>query len=728
MPEQTQTPAPPVAAKVPVERTHHGDTVVDPYEWLRDKDSPETRAYLEAENAYTEARTDHLAGLREQIFSEIKAHTQETDLSVPSRIGDHWYYGRSVEGKEYGISCRCPVDGPDDWDPPKLDAETDVPGEEVLLDCNELAEGHEFFSLGAASVSPDGTLLAFSTDTVGDERFLLRVKDLRTGELLPDEIPNTLHGATWDLAGTVLFYSTVDESWRPDKIWRHRLGTAVGDDEVVYHETDERFWATVGRTRSDRFLMIGVGSKTTTEYRVLEADDPHGTFRVVAPRRPGVEYTLEHAVVGGQDVFLVLHNDGAQNFALDVAPVDATDHQQWRPLLPHDPAVRLEDVDAFAGHLVVSQRSNGLTQLRIIGLPASAAVQDGTVVGLGDDYLVPFEHPLYTVGTAGNPEFAQPTVRLGYTTLATPAAVYDFDVTTRELTLLKQTPVLGDFDPDDYEQFREWATAEDGTRVPISVVVRKGEREQGPMPFLLYGYGSYEASMDPWFSVARLSLLDRGIGFAIAHVRGGGEMGRRWYDEGKMLHKRNTFTDFVAAARHLAEAGWTTPDRLVAEGASAGGLLMGAVANLAPDAFTGIVANVAFVDALTSILDPSLPLTVIEWEEWGNPLHDPEAYAYMKSYSPYENVTAQQYPAILAETSLNDTRVLYVEPAKWIARLRDVATGEKDFLLKTEMSAGHGGVSGRYRAWRDRAFSYAWIIDRLGCAERRPSGAGAGGS
>ncbi|HET9861717.1 MAG TPA: S9 family peptidase [Nocardioidaceae bacterium] len=704
MPEQI---TPPVARKIPTKRTHHGDTFVDDYEWLRDKESPETIAHLEAENAYTEVRTAHLADLRDAIFGEIKSRTKETDLSVPSRIGSYWYYGRSIEGKQYGVSCRCPVDGPDDWDPPKLDAEIDVPGEEVLLDSNELAEGHEFFSLGAASVSPDGNLLAFSTDTVGDERFLLQVKDLRTGELLPDQIPNTLHGATWDLDATMLFYSTVDESWRPDKIWRHRLGTDVAEDVLVFHEPDERFWSSIGRTRSDKYLMIAVGSKTTTEYRVLEADDPTGEFRMVAPRRQGVEYNLEHAVIAGEDCFLVLHNDGAENFALAKAPVDATGHEQWEPVLAHDPAIRLEDVDAFAGHLVVSQRSDGLTQLRIINLTGS---------GLGDDYLVEFEHPIYTVGASGNPEFTQPTVRLGYTTMATPPGVYDFDVTTRELTLLKETPVLGDFDPERYEQHREWATAPDGTRVPISIVCRTGLREQGPMPMVLYGYGSYEASIDPYFSIARLSLLDRGIGFAIAHVRGGGEMGRRWYDQGKMLHKRNTFTDFVACARHLADTGWTRPDRLVAEGASAGGLLMGAVANLAPEAFTGIVANVAFVDALTSILDPSLPLTVIEWEEWGNPLEDPEVYAYMKSYTPYENVEAKQYPAILAETSLNDTRVLYVEPAKWIARLREVASGEKDFLLKTEMAAGHGGVSGRYNAWKDRAFSYAWIIDRLGKA------------
>jgi oligopeptidase B len=707
--------APPTARRVPHERTHHGDTVVDDYEWLRDSEAPETLAYLEAENAWTEQRTAALEKLREQVFDEIRAHTQETDLSVPYRIGDWWYYGRSHEDKQYGASCRCPVRGPDDWTPPKLEADVEVPGEQVLVDADELAEGHDFFSLGGVSVSPDGGLLAFSTDVVGNERYLLRVKDLRTGELLPDEIPNTLGGGTWDHAGTTLFYTTPDDAWRPDKVWRHVLGTPVEDDVVVHHEADERFWTGVGRTRSHRYLVRASGSRTTSEYAILDADDPTGEFRVVAPRRDGVEYSVEHAVVGGRDVLLVLHNDGALNYELATAPVDATSHEQWQPLLAHDPAVRLEDVDAFAGHLVVSQRSRGVTELRVLTLDDSAAN------GIGDDFLVEFDEEVHTVGASANPEFAQPTVRLGFVTLADPAAVYDFDVATRELTLLKRSPVLPapdgtPFERSRYTQSREWAVAEDGTRVPISIVVPADAPRDGSMPMVLYGYGSYESSMDPSFSVARLSLLDRGIGYAIAHVRGGGEMGRQWYDDGKMTHKRNTFTDFVACARHLAEQGWTSPDRLAAEGASAGGLLMGAVANMAPDAFTAILAGVPFVDALTTILDPSLPLTVIEWDEWGNPLDDAEAYAYMKSYSPYENVADQRYPAILAETSLHDTRVLYVEPAKWVAKLRatvsDRATSD-DILLRTKMSAGHGGVSGRHNAWRDRAFALAWLIDRL---------------
>ena len=683
--------------------------MVDHYEWLRNPESRETIAYLEAENAYTEARTDHLEKLREEIFSEIRAHTQETDLSVPYRIGDWWYYGRSHEDKQYGSSCRCPASGPDDWTPPELQPDVQVPGEQVLIDADELAAGHEFFSLGGVAVSPDGNLLAFSTDVVGNERYLLQVKDLRTGELLPDRVPNTMGGGTWDRRGTTLFYSTPDEAWRPDRIWRHVLGTPVEEDVVVHHETDERFWTGLGRTRSDRFLMRVSESKTTSEYAVLDADDPTGEFRVVAPRREGVEYSLEHAVIGGRDRFLVLHNDGAENYALASAPVDATSHTQWEPLLPHDPAVRLEDVDAFAGHLVIGQRSDGLTQLRILPLDDD---------GIADDFLVEFDQEVRTVGAGGNPEFGQPRVRLGYVTLAEPSAVYDFDVASRELTLLRRTPVLPGpdgtpFDPARYTQAREWAVAEDGTRVPISIVAPADAPRDGSMPMVLYGYGSYEASMDPSFSISRLSLLDRGIGFAIAHVRGGGEMGRHWYDDGKLLRKKNTFTDFVACARHLTAEGWTSADRLAAEGASAGGLLMGVVANTDPDAFAAVVATVPFVDNLTTILDPSLPLTVMEWEEWGNPLEDPEVYAYMKSYAPYENVGAHAYPAILAETSLNDTRVLFVEPAKWVAKLRATAPESDDILLKTKMSAGHGGVSGRHNSWRDRAFGLAWLVDRL---------------
>lgn len=712
---------PPTAERRPTTAEHHGHTRVDDYEWLRDKDSAEVVSYLEAENVYTRERTAHLADLRQAIFEEIKARTLETDLSVPTRNRGFWYYGRSFEGKEYGASCRVPVADADDWTPPKpaeaaRPDEPALPGEQVLLDLDALAEGHDFFSLGGSSVSPDGTLLAYSTDVVGDERFTIRVKSLDTGELLPDEITGVLGGATWDRTGESFYYTTVDESWRADKIWHHRLGTTQAEDELVHHEQDGRFWVGVGRTRTDRFIVIAAGSKSTSEYRYLDAEDPDAGWQVFAERREGLEYSLEHAVIGGEDVFLVLHNDAGPDFELGTAPIAPTPAEQWRPLIAHDPAVRLEDVDAFAGHLVVHQRSEGLTQLRILELADD---------GVGDDYLVEFDQEIYTVGSSGNPGFAQPVVRLGYTSMAVPSSVYDYDVRTRELTLLRRAPVLGGYDPADYEEHRLWATADDGERVPISIVAKRGAREDvgggtGPVPVLLYGYGAYETSMDPYFSIARLSLLDRGAAFAIAHVRGGGEMGRRWYDDGKLMRKQNTFSDFIACARHLVDTGWTTADRLIAEGGSAGGLLMGAVANQAPELFGGIVAQVPFVDALTTMLDASLPLTVPEYDEWGNPEEDPAVYEYMASYAPYDNVGAIDYPPILAETSLNDTRVLYVEPAKWIARLRASAVGRRDFLLRTEMAAGHGGVSGRYKAWHDRAFALAWMLDRMGLADRRP--------
>ncbi|MEV0111404.1 S9 family peptidase [Nocardia sp. NPDC050799] len=707
----------PTAKTVPFERVHHGDRFVDEYEWLRDKEDPEVIAHLEAENAYTEARTAHLAPLREKIFDEIKNRTQETDLSVPTRLGEYWYYSRSYEGKQYGVHCRCPIDanaaGIDAWTPPQLEAGTEIPGEQVLLDSNVLAEGHDFFALGAFSVSHDGNLLAFSVDTAGDERYTLRFMDLRTGELLGDEIPRTAPGATWSLDGSHVFYQTVDESWRPDTVWRHRLGDTSAVDVRVFHEPDERYWVSVGATRSEKYLMIWVGSKITTEGRVLESDDPTGEFRVLLPRRAGVEYSAEHAVVAGEDRFLILHNDvvdgvKAENFVLAEAPVD--DPSRLRTLIGHRDDVRLEDIDAFSGQLVLSYRREALPRVAVWPLTAD---------GYGELRELEFELELYSAGLGSCPEWDQPTLRLGLTSFITPTQVFDYVVETGALLLRKEQPVLGGYDANDYVQHRDWAVAADGTRIPISIVARRDtDRATGPKPLLLYGYGSYEASIDPGFSVSRLSLLDRGMVFAIAHVRGGGEMGRLWYENGKTLTKKNTFTDFVSCAQHLVDNGITAPDRLIADGGSAGGLLVGAVANIAPELFAGVLANVPFVDPLTSILDPSLPLTVIEWDEWGNPLADKDVYEYMKSYSPYENVAARDYPAILAITSINDTRVLYVEPAKWVAKLRATKTGASPLLLKTEMSAGHGGVSGRYEKWREVAFEYAWVLDTVGLGEK----------
>ena len=516
--------------------------------------------------------------------------------------------------------------------------------------------------------------------------------------------------------GRDVYYCTVDQSWRRDKVWRHRLGSTE-PDELAFHETDERFWVGIGRSRTQRFLVIATASKNTTESRYLDCADPDAEWVVFHRREEDLQYNLEHAVIAGEDRFLVLHDHAGPDFEIGWTPIAPTPPTGWTPFVPYDERVRLEDVAAYAGHLVIHQRSGGLTQLRIVELSDE---------GSGDDYLVDFPQELHTVHGGGGAQFDQPVARILYNSMAVPSSVYDFDVHSRELTLLKQQPVHG-HDPAAYEEHRLWATADDGRRVPISLVCRAGARgpvgEERPIPFLLYGYGAYEISIDPPFSVSWLSLLDRGAGVAIAHVRGGGEMGRRWYDDGRLTHKRNTFSDFAACARHLVETGWTTHDRLVGEGGSAGGLLIGVVANEHADLFGGLVAEVPFVDALTSMLDASLPLTVTEYDEWGNPEGDQETYDYIAGYAPYENVDGRACPPILATTSVNDTRVLYVEPAKWVARLRATApdeTGRPDVLLKTEMSAGHGGVSGRYRSWRDRAFIQAWMLDRMGLAEAAP--------
>ncbi|MFD6353865.1 S9 family peptidase [Nocardia tengchongensis] len=699
----------PIAKRVPTERVHHGDVFIEEYEWLRDKENPEVIAYLEAENAYTEAQTAKLGPLREKIFEEIKGRTQETDLSLPTRMGDYWYYSRTFEGKQHGVHCRCPIADPDDWTPPKLEADVEIPGEEIVLDSNELAEGHDFFALGAYSLSHAGDMLAYSADTVGNERYTLRIKNLRTGELLSDEIPNIAPGATWSLDGTHLFYQTLDESWRPDSVWRHKLGTEQAADVRVFHEPDESFWVSIGATRSEQFLVIMTGSKITSENWILEANNPEGEFRVLMPRREGVEYSAEHAVIGGEDKLLILHNDvvdgvKAVNFVLAEAPL--ADPAAMKILIPHRDDVRLEDIDAFADKLVLSYRREALPRVAVWPLTAD---------GYGELKDIEFDLALFSAGLSANPEWEQPMLRIGLTSFITPTQVFDYVPETGELLLRKEQVVLGGYDAGEYVQQRDWAVAADGTRVPISLVMRRDAVAE-PKPLLLYGYGSYEAAIDPYFSVARLSLLDRGMVFAVAHVRGGGEMGRLWYEHGKTLTKKNTFTDFVSVARHLVDSGVTAPDRMVADGGSAGGLLMGAVANMAPELFAGILSNVPFVDPLTSILDPSLPLTVTEWDEWGNPLEDKEVYDYMKSYSPYENVTAQDYPAMLAITGLNDTRVLYVEPAKWVAKLRATKTGDAQLLLKTEMSAGHGGVSGRYEKWKEVAFEFAWVLDTAGAA------------
>jgi oligopeptidase B len=696
---------PPEAKQIPSSRTYHGDTVIDEYAWLADKADPDTIAYLTAENAYTDAATAELSSLADQIFAEIKARTQESDLSVPVRKGDWWQYARTVEGQQYAVHCRRAV-RPGEVIPPLAEDGQPLDGEEVLLDGNALAAGAGFFALGAYQPSPDWRWLAYSTDFSGDERFTIRVKDLDSGALLPDEIPGAFYGCSWSLDGSVLFYVTVDDSWRPYRVWRHRVGTPAEQDVIVFEEADRRFHVSVGTTRSERYVVVRSASVLTSEVWLLDAATPDGELSVVRPRMQGVDYDVDDA----GDRLLILHNDHAENFEIATAPL--SDPADWTPLVPHRADTRLLGMAAFADFIVVYFRRDALTGLRILG-------SGGGAPGSGAEREIAFDEPIYRVAPGPNPEYDSARFRLSYTSLVTPGTVYDCDMATGELTLLKRQPVLPSpagepYRPEDYEQHREWAPViggeTDGTRIPISLVRRKDTPRDGSAPCLLYGYGSYEISRDPAFSIPVLSLLDRGFVYAIAHVRGGGELGRTWYDQGKLLHKKNTFTDFIACAEHLERSGWTSASRLVARGGSAGGLLMGAVANLAPQDFAGIVAQVPFVDALNTILDPSLPLTVTEWEEWGDPLHDPKVYAYMKSYTPYENVTGQVYPPIFALGGLNDTRVTYHEPAKWIARLRAVAKGGP-FLLKIEMQAGHGGRSGRYDAWREEALVLAWIVE-----------------
>lgn len=694
----------PVAKQVPFTRTHHGDVFEDPYEWLRDKESADTIAYLEAENAYTKQETANLSTLEENIYQEVKSRVKETDMSIPVRRGDYWYYGRTVEGQNYAIMCRIPVDPEGDkWRAPKLPEQGAPEGEQVILDHNELAEGHEFFSVGASALSDNGRYLAYSVDITGDERYDLRIKDLETGELMPEVIEGVFYGATW-AGNSHVFYTRVDAAWRPESIWRHKLGTDPSEDVRVFAEADEKFNVGIGSFRSDKYLLLCSGSRTTTECWVLPTDTPEGEFECLIPREQDVDYGVDHAVVDGQEYWVFVHNAFGPNSSVGYAPVNQEQPYDLRTmpeLIAHREDVRIEAVDPYRDFLVLAYREGGIPRVAVMDVRQ----------GWSEFKPVEFDEELYSAGCSGHPEFDTPVIRIGYSSFTTPSRKYDYWVESGELELLKEQEIPGGYNREEYVARREWAEAADGTLIPISIVHRADLDTTQPNPAVLYGYGSYEASMDPGFSVSRLSLMDRGMMWVVAHVRGGGEMGRAWYDNGKMLTKKHTFTDFITVADHLIAKGLTTPDQLVAMGGSAGGLLVGAVANMGGDRFKAIEASVPFVDNLTSILMPELPLTIGEWEEWGDPLHDPEVYQYIKSYSPYENIQAKAYPNILATTSLNDTRVLYVEPAKWIAKLRATATGGQ-FLLKTEMAAGHGGVSGRYAAWRQLAFEYAWVINQ----------------
>jgi oligopeptidase B len=679
---------PPVAPRVPRVDAVHGDLRQDDYFWLRDKDSPEVTTYLEAENAYADTLLKPTEAFQESLYREMLARIKEDDQSVPYREGDWLYYSRTETGKQYPIYCRKRA--------------PDAP-ETVVLDLNALAQGHAFLALGAYTVSDDGRWLAYSVDYTGFREYTLYVKDLTADALLPERIER-VSSVAWAADSATVFYVLEDDAKRPYRLQRHRLGTPVADDVPLYDETDALFRLGVWRSRSRALLFAASGSFTTTEVRWLPAGEPAADWRLVRAREKDHEYSVDHGVGPDGDLLYIRTNGGGRrNFRLVRAPVSDPRPERWQELIAHRDDVMLEDVDVFAEHYVVHEREDGLLRLRM------------TELGSGATHHVQFPEPTYEVSSDVNAEFTLPAYRLRYQSFITPASVFDYEIAARRLVLLKQTQVLGDWDPTRYRSERIHALAPDGTRVPISLVSRVGTPRDGSCPMLLAGYGAYGIPYPVTFSSSRLSLLDRGLTVGIAHVRGGGELGKRWHDDGRMLAKRNTFTDFIAAADALVAQGYTAADRLVIEGGSAGGLLVGAVLNLRPDLCHGALSRVPFVDVINTMLDESLPLTVGEFEEWGNPKVRAH-YEYMKTYCPYTNLAARPYPSILVRTSLNDSQVMYWEPAKWVAKLRALNAGHPGLLFKINMAAGHGGSSGRYDALRELALDYTWILTTLGRA------------
>lgn len=674
---------PPRAKTVQHQFSHLERTFTDEYAWLQDKTDPEVIRYLEAENAYAKAVLAHTEPLQEKLFAELCGHIQEDDWSAPQPRGEYFYYWRMQAGQQYRIFCRKHA---------SLDA-----AEQVVLDENQLAEGKAYCRVHVFEPSPDQGLLAYSVDTTGSLVFDLYIKDLNTGEVISGPIPDTAWTAAWASGTRTLFYTRFDASHRSYKLFRHLAGTSPLEDVEVYHEPDDAFSVNVRRTRSGAYLLLTVASATTSEVRFLPASEPEGEFRLIEPRWPWVEYYLTHH----GDRFLIRTNDQALNFRLMEAPVDSPSREHWRELLPHREDVLVEDVQAFRHHLVVYERREGLPRLRISAPDA-----------VSDVHEVAFPDPVYTVRRDPNPEFDTHTLRFYYSSLVTPESTVDYEMDTRAWVVKKLQEIPSGYDPALYTSERLYAQTGDGVQVPISIVYRKGFKLDGSHPLLLLGYGSYGYSYEPSFDHRRLSLLDRGFAIAIAHIRGGSELGRAWYENGRLMHKKNSFTDFINSAEHLIDQGYTSPDRLAIEGRSAGGLLVSAVINLRPELFKAVVAGVPFTNVITAMLDPDLPLTVVEYEQWGNP-HDPQAFDYMLSYSPYENVTAQAYPHIFAKAGLNDLQVPYWDPAKWVARLRANKTDENRLVLITNMGAGHGGASGRYDHLREDAEIYAFLIDAL---------------
>ena len=672
---------PPVAKIVSKKMTLFGDTRVDRYYWLRNRKNPETIAYLEGENAYTKASMQHTEALQTKLYDEMLGRMQQSDETVPVKIDGYWYYRRTIEGKQYQLYCR-------------KQGSLSAP-EEILLDGNQMAEGKPYFSIGSWLASPDHTMLAYAADYKGDEVYTIYIKDLKTGELRPDQMTRAADSFAWASDNRTIFYSVLDKAQRPFKVYRHTLGGKR--DTLLHHEADERFTVEISKTSSRTYVVIQISSSLTSEVRVIPADAPRGAAQVVVPRVQGVEYDLTHH----KDSFFIRTNDNAKTFRVIQAPVADASRANWKEVIPAGADVTVESVHAFENHLVVEERDRGLVKLRIRDLRSAA------------DHYVEFDEPAYRAELGTNAEFSSPLVRFTYTSLVVPQSTFDYNMETRQRELRKQEPVLGGYDPRQYVTERLYAKAADGVDVPISLVYRKGIGLDGRAPMLLYGYGSYGISIDAAFRSDRLSLLDRGVIFAIAHIRGGGDLGKPWHEAGRLLTKRNTFTDFIACAEHLIAQKYTSSDRLAINGRSAGGLLMGAVTNMRPDLFAVVVAQVPFVDALTTELDTKLPLTVGEWEEWGNPNEKP-FYDYMKTYSPLDNVVAQAYPAMLVTGGLNDPRVMYWEPTKWVAKLRALRTDPRRLLLKTEMGSGHFGSSGRYDYLKETAFYFAFILDTLG--------------
>ncbi|WP_423738338.1 S9 family peptidase [Christiangramia fulva] len=679
----------PVAKKIPKKLEKHGDVRIDNYFWMNQREDPGVIEYLNSENDYNEAVTAHTKEFQQQLFAEMKARIKEDDESVPYKLHGYWYITRYEKGGDYPIYSR------------KKES-PDAP-EEVMFNVNEMAKGFDYYSLGGLNVSTNNQLVAFGTDTVSRRKYTIRIKNLETGEIYPEEIKNTTGGSTWANDNKTLYYTKKDpQTLRSFQIYRHILGTDPKKDTLIYEEKDETFSAYVYKSKSHQFIIIGSHSTLTTEYRFLNANHPEGDFRVFQPRVRGLEYSISHF----EDHFYVMTNkDGATNFKLMKTLVGETEMENWVDVIPHREDFLLEDIDIFRDYLVVSERNNGLNKIRIVRWEDDS------------EYYIPFDNETYTAYTSINPDFDTEVLRYNYNSMTTPTSVVEFNMKTKEKTVLKEHEVLGGkFDKNNYAAERIWATADDGTKIPVSLVYRKGTKMDGSNPLLQYAYGSYGSTIDPYFSSVRLSLLDRGFIYAIAHVRGGEYLGRNWYEEGRLFKKTNTFDDFIAVSEYLIDKKYTSAAHLYAMGGSAGGLLMGAVINRAPQLYNGVIAAVPFVDVVTTMLDESIPLTTGEYDEWGNP-DNREYYEYMKSYSPYDNIKRQDYPNMLVTTGLHDSQVQYWEPAKWVAKLREYKTDSNVLLLHTNMEAGHGGPSGRFEALREVAEEYAFLLDLEGIGQ-----------